>query len=142
MTVSLLAALGCLLALNVMGVSFKQGGEAQRYDHISLWAISLMVLRAGVVEELFYRAYLMERLEEFSGRRMVYFLLPAVVFGLLHFRQGIGGMLISFVLGLILAWFYWRQISWHIFWWILSRMSLSPWWNGKLHKNSYNFLSP
>ncbi len=109
MTVCFLAALGCLLALNAMGISFGQGGEAQRYDHISLWAVSLMVLRAGVVEELFYRGYLMERLEEFSGRWLVYFLLPAVVFGLLHFRQGIGGILISFVLGLILAWFYWKK---------------------------------
>lgn len=108
MVVCILAGLGCLLALNAMGISFGQGGEAQRYDHISLWAISLMVFRAGVVEELFYRGYIMERLEEFSGRWLVYFLLPAIVFGLLHFRQGIGGILISFVLGLILAWFYWK----------------------------------
>lgn len=108
MAACILAGLGCLLALNAMGISFGQGGEAQRYDHISLWAISLMVIRAGVVEELFYRGYIMERLEEFSGRWLVYFLLPAIVFGLLHFRQGIGGILISFVLGLILAWFYWK----------------------------------
>jgi len=101
MAACILAGLGCLLALNAMGISFGQGGEAQRYDHISLWAISLMVIRAGVVEELFYRGYIMERLEEFSGRWLVYFLLPAIVFG-------IGGILISFVLGLILAWFYWK----------------------------------
>jgi membrane protease YdiL (CAAX protease family) len=109
MVVSIIAGLGCLLALNALGISFGQGGEAQRYDQISLWAISLMVLRAGVVEELFYRGYIMERLEEISGRWLVYFLLPAIIFGLLHFRQGVGGILISFVLGLILAWFYWKK---------------------------------
>jgi membrane protease YdiL (CAAX protease family) len=109
MAVSIIAGLGCLLALNALGISFGQGGEAQRYDQISLWAISFMVLRAGVVEELFYRGYIMERLEEISGRWLVYFLLPAIIFGLLHFRQGVGGILISFVLGLILAWFYWKK---------------------------------
>jgi len=105
---SSLVAFGCLLLLNAVGVSYGQGGEANRYNDISLWVITLMVMRAGFVEEFFYRGYIMERLAELTGRWIVYFLLPAVIFGLLHFRQGLGGVLIAFVLGLVFAVFYWK----------------------------------
>lgn len=104
------AALAGLLALfKLAGISFGDGSESHRYDAISLWVMALVVLRAGIVEEICYRGYIMERLEKISGKWVVYFLLPAVIFGLLHYKQGIGGIIIAFVLGLILAYAYWKK---------------------------------
>ena len=86
------------------------GGESARYDSISLWTMLFVVTRAGIVEELFYRGYLMERLNKISnGNQWVYFVLPLVVFALAHYKQGVQGIFISFVAGLILAVAYWKK---------------------------------
>ena len=104
------AVLAGLLALfQLVGISFGQGEESHRYDHISLWVITLVVIRAGIVEEICYRGYIMERLEKISGKWLVYFLMPAVIFGLLHYKQGIGGIIIATVIGLVLAYAYWKK---------------------------------
>ncbi len=107
--ICIVAGLACLFVLNALGGSFGESEEASRYDSISLWTMTLVVVRAGVVEELFYRGYIMERLEELTGSWVAYFLLPLLIFALLHFRQGIGGIAISFVLGGIFAFFYWKK---------------------------------
>jgi uncharacterized protein len=106
---SFAAAAACLGIFSVVGISFGEGGESKKYITISLWVMSLMMLRAGVVEEICYRGYIMERLEKISGKWVVYFLLPSIIFGLLHFRQGLGGIIISFVLGMVLSYFYWKK---------------------------------
>ena len=104
------AALALLLAVfNLVGISFGEEGEVGRYDGVSLWAIALMVFRAGVVEEICYRGYAMERLEKTTGNWYVYFLFPLLLFALWHYRQGIGGIIISFVIGAVLAFAYWKK---------------------------------
>ena len=65
-----------------------------------------MVLRAGIVEEICYRGYVIERLEKMTGNWIVYFLIPLIFFGAFHYKQGIGGIIISFVAGAILAVLY------------------------------------
>lgn len=106
---SVLVALLTLWLLSLAGISFGQGSEAHRYDSVSLWAITLMVLRAGIVEEICYRGYAMERLEKISPKWAVHFLLPLVIFALWHYRQGIGGIMVSFTLGGVLAFMYWKK---------------------------------
>lgn len=98
-----------ILLLQACGVSFGEGGESARYENVSLWAITLMVLRAGVVEEICYRGYLMERLGSISKNPLLYFWLPLVLFALWHYRQGVGGIVISFTLGAVLAVMYWKK---------------------------------
>jgi membrane protease YdiL (CAAX protease family) len=104
------AALALLLFIfSKVGIKFGEGGESARYKNVSLWVISLMVLRAGVVEEICYRGYVIERLEKMTGNWVVYFLIPLILFGLFHYRQGLGGIIISFVAGAILAVLYLKR---------------------------------
>ncbi len=98
----------CLLIFKAVGISFGQGGGG-RYDNISPLVMTLIMLRAGVVEEICYRGYLMERLEKISSNWLVFFLLPTLVFGLLHYKQGIGGVIVAFALGLLISYVYLKK---------------------------------
>ena len=69
-----------------------------------------MVVRAGVAEEIFYRGYAIERIQALTGNRWIAVSIPLVIFSIGHFRQGPGGILISFVAGGILtATFLWKK---------------------------------
>ncbi|MCL6267677.1 CPBP family intramembrane glutamic endopeptidase [Flagellimonas myxillae] len=96
------------LALSIWDIPVG-GSEVHKYKNITLWTWTLIVLRAGVVEEICYRGYIMERLEKWTGNWYIYFLMPAVFFSLLHYSQGIAGIAISLVAGLILAYWYWKK---------------------------------
>lgn len=85
------------------------GNETKKYESISLWTWALIVIRAGVVEEICYRGYIMERIEKWTGNWYAYFLVPVVIFSLFHYPQGIAGIAISFVAGAILAFVYWKK---------------------------------
>ena len=98
-----------LFIFSKVGISFGEGAEATRYKNVSLWVIFIMVLRAGIVEEICYRGYVIQRLEKISNRWIVYFLIPLILFALFHYRQGIGGIIISFVAGAILALLYLKR---------------------------------
>lgn len=106
LVISAVALALLLFIFSKAGISFGQGPDVARYKNISLWVMFVMVLRAGIVEEICYRGYVIERLEKISGNWIVYFLIPLILFGLLHYRQGIGGIIISFVAGAILALLY------------------------------------
>jgi membrane protease YdiL (CAAX protease family) len=105
--ISIAAALLCILILKWAGVPDRS--PLNRYENVSVGVMTLMYFRAGFVEEIFFRGYLMERLEKISGKWVVYFLLPAVIFGLLHASGGIRGIVIAFVLGLVFAFMYWKN---------------------------------
>lgn len=51
-----------------LGVTVNQVALA-RVTHNSVWLILLMVSRAGVVEEILYRGYAIERIEQLSGSK-------------------------------------------------------------------------
>jgi uncharacterized protein len=109
-TVIVIAALALLLFIfPKVGIKFGQGGESDRYKNVSLWVMTLMVLRAGIVEEICYRGYAIERLEKMTGNWIIYFLIPLILFGLFHYKQGLGGIIISFVAGAILAVLYLKR---------------------------------
>ncbi|MEZ5040968.1 MAG: CPBP family intramembrane glutamic endopeptidase [Saprospiraceae bacterium] len=103
-TIALLA--GILGVFQLLGISFGSGGESNRYENISLTVLTLMMFRAGVIEEICYRGFIMERLEKYTGNRLIYLYLPALIFGLIHYRQGVGGIIIATAAGLLLALFY------------------------------------
>jgi len=104
------AALAIILfVFSKTGIKFGQGSESDRYKNVSLWVMTVMVLRAGIVEEICYRGYIIERLQKISGSWVVYFLFPLILFGAFHYRQGVGGVIISFVAGGILALLYLKR---------------------------------
>jgi len=96
-----------LAALTGIGLSRALGIQElpafSRYQNIPIWVMTFIMLRAGVVEELCYRAYLYERLEQITGNWIVSLLLPALFFGLLHYTQGPQGIIVGFAVGLVMA---------------------------------------
>lgn len=103
-SIALLA--GILGVFQFFGISYGSGGESSRYENISLTVLTLMMFRAGVIEEICYRGFIMERLEKYTGSRLIYLYLPALIFGLVHYRQGVAGIIIATAAGLLLAFFY------------------------------------
>lgn len=99
----------CLVAMQSLG--WKVGGEeAGAYKDIPVWVFFIMVVRAGIAEELFYRGYAIERLTSITGSKWIAIATPLLIFSVGHFRQGPGGILISFVAGAILtATYLWKK---------------------------------
>jgi membrane protease YdiL (CAAX protease family) len=97
-----------LLVLSLAGLSYG-GGTAGAY-RAPLWAVALTVLRAGVVEETFYRGYAIERLRLLTGSTWIAATVPLLCFALFHYRQGIAGIVVAFALGAVLTAFYlWKR---------------------------------
>ena len=72
--------------------------------------MTVIVFRAGFVEELFYRGYAIERLESLGWPQWAAAIVPLVIFAAMHVTGGPVNMLIAFTLGAILTAFYlWRQ---------------------------------
>jgi CAAX protease family protein len=108
---------GALLALLVLAVtvslylilqrvSIRLGEDHGSSFHPSMWVVTLVMLRAGVTEEIFYRGYAIERLQSLSGSKMLAGLLTLTLFAAAHYRQGLGGIIAAFVLGGVFTAFY------------------------------------
>ena len=100
--------LACMaLALMSIGIlahlGFAEVPTLSRYKSVSVSVLVLVFLRAGIVEEVFFRGFLIERLQKFSSNKIVYFVLPTLYFGLLHFSGGMRGVVVAFVIGLVLG---------------------------------------
>jgi membrane protease YdiL (CAAX protease family) len=103
--VSLVAA-GALVYVTGYG----NGPGSAAFEKLPLWLITAIVFRAGVVEELFYRGYAIERLEMIGLGRFWSVAIPLVIFSLGHWSGGAANILIAFAAGLILTGFYlWRR---------------------------------
>jgi membrane protease YdiL (CAAX protease family) len=102
--VLLVVSVGLYLLLPKVGL--RIGGSAGNAFHPALWVVALVVLRAGVVEELFYRGFAIERLKALSGSSWLAALVPLVAFSAAHYRQGLGGVISAAVLGGLLTMFY------------------------------------
>lgn len=85
--------------------------DFSRYDSIAgnlpaaLGMILILPLTASVPEEVIYRGFLMGRLTQLLGedRRgsLLTILIQALIFACIHFQWGIGGMLMTFGMGLV-----------------------------------------
>jgi membrane protease YdiL (CAAX protease family) len=99
-------ALGALAYLTGYG----HGPGSAAFEKLPLWLITAIVFRAGVVEELFYRGYAIERLRMIGLGRFWSVAIPLVIFSLGHWSGGAANILIAFAAGLILTGFYlWRR---------------------------------
>jgi len=108
----LLLGVGCLLVAGaVIALTGYTGGESGKaLGQLPTWLISLIVLRAGVVEELCYRGYAIERLHALGLPRSLAAGVPLLIFGVGHWTGGWANIVIALVLGGILALFFiWRR---------------------------------
>lgn len=108
----LLLGVICFAVAAVIALVTHYGhGEASKaMDRLPTWLLTLVVFRAGIVEELFYRGFAMERLREVGLSRAGAFVVPLVIFGLGHYTGGGANIVIALVLGGILAAFYsWKR---------------------------------
>jgi membrane protease YdiL (CAAX protease family) len=109
---SLLITVICLLAAGILvALTHYNGGEAGKaLEKLPVWLITLIVTRAGVVEELCYRGYAIERLKTLGLPPWLAATVPLIIFGIGHWTGGWANILIALVLGGILAAFYlWRR---------------------------------
>jgi uncharacterized protein len=89
---------------------YGRGSGSAAFEKLPLWLITAIVFRAGVVEELFYRGYAIERLRMIGVGRFWSVAIPLVIFSLGHWTGGAANILIAFAAGLILTGFYlWRR---------------------------------
>jgi membrane protease YdiL (CAAX protease family) len=107
-------AITALCAVAAVGLikltGYGHGPAAAALEKLPLGLVTMIVLRAGVVEELFYRGYPIERLQALGFGRFLAAGIPLVIFAVGHWTGGAANILIALVLGGILAGFYlWRR---------------------------------
>jgi CAAX protease family protein len=89
---------------------YGHGPGSAAFEKLPSWLITLIVFRAGVVEELFYRGYAIERLQMVGLGRFWSVTIPLIIFSLGHWSGGAANILIAFAAGIILTGFYlWRR---------------------------------
>lgn len=105
-------AVACIIPAAVIAhyTGYGQGAASKAFAKLPLWVISIIVLRAGVVEELFFRGYAIERLQMMGFGRALACIIPLTIFAIGHWTGGAANILIALVLGGILTGFYlWRR---------------------------------
>ena len=109
---------GCILAglcgvtawIVILFTGYGHGPGSAAFDKEPIWFGTLAVIRAGIVEELFFRGYAIERLESIGCGRILSPAIPLVLFAGTHWTGGIPSIIIALVLGGILTVFYlWRR---------------------------------
>ena len=89
---------------------YGHGPGSAAFEKLPLWLITAIVFRAGVVEELFYRGYAIERLQMVGLGRFWSVTIPLVIFSLGHWSGGAANILIALAAGAVLTGFYlWRR---------------------------------
>jgi membrane protease YdiL (CAAX protease family) len=107
----IIAVVCAVLAFGIVALTHYNGGSSgAALAKLPLWLTTLIVLRAGVLEELFYRGYAIERLEALGLNRFWAGTIPLLVFGVAHWTGGWANIVIALVLGAVLTLFYlWRR---------------------------------
>lgn len=89
---------------------FRGGPLGEALSRLPLWLVLCIVLRAGIVEELFYRGYAIERLQLLGLNRFWAVVIPLLIFGFAHGTNGFANIILALALGVILSVFYlWRR---------------------------------
>jgi len=106
--IAIVSAVAILALAHLTGYGHGPGSAA--FEKLPLWLITGIVFRAGVVEELFYRGYAIERLQMIGLGRFWSVAIPLMIFSLGHWTGGAANILIAFAAALILTGFYlWRR---------------------------------
>jgi uncharacterized protein len=105
-------AMACILpaALIAKFTGYGHGAGSQAFSKLPTWVVLMVVVRAGVVEELFYRGYPIDRLKGLGFGRIASWVIPLLIFGAAHWTGGAANIAMALVLGAIMtAFFQWRQ---------------------------------
>lgn len=87
--------------------------KAKLLADMPAWALFLLALRAGVMEEVLYRGYPFERILALTGSKAVAAMVPLLVFILLHLNWGAGHLLfVSMAGGLLTLLYLWKRNLW------------------------------
>ena len=95
------------------------GSDSASWDALPVWVLVIVIIRAGFVEELFYRGYAIERLHALTGSMFIAIALPLILFAVFHYRQGWAGITIALLTGAVLTAVYvykrnlWTTITVH-----------------------------
>jgi membrane protease YdiL (CAAX protease family) len=82
----------------------------ETFPRMSLPALMLMMTFVAIWEEVVFRGFLLTRLRALVGRWWLAIFIGAILFSFGHIYQGLLGMFVTFILGLILgALFVWRK---------------------------------
>ena len=101
------AVIGALLAAVT---HYGHSENADAFSRLPLWLISVICVRAGVAEELFFRGYAIERLQALGLNRFWAAAIPLAIFSVGHWTGGWANIVLALVLGAVLAAFYlWRR---------------------------------
>jgi uncharacterized protein len=109
---SLLLTLICFVAAGIFVAitHFTGGKNAESLAKLPVWLLTAIVVRAGVVEELCYRGYAIERLHALGLPRGLAAGIPLIIFGVGHWTGGWLNIVLALMLGAILALFFlWRR---------------------------------
>jgi membrane protease YdiL (CAAX protease family) len=99
----------CLGLFQLLGWSYGEGDGVER----PLWLLTLMIVRAGTVEELTYRSIAIDHVADLTGSRALGWLIPGLLFGVAHYSQGLPGIVIATTTGLALSALYlWKRNLW------------------------------
>ena len=93
------------VVIQAIGLELNQE-VAQMIAGKSIPVLFLLVLRAAVVEEVLYRAYAFERINELTKSKWVAGLVPLIMFMLVHLSWGVGHLLFIFIAGGLLTLIY------------------------------------
>ena len=102
----------CILVGGLLAVITHYGHSenADAFGKLPVWLVSLICLRAGIAEELFFRGYAIERLQSFGLNRFWAVAIPLVIFGVGHWTGGWANIVIALALGAVLSVSYlWRR---------------------------------
>jgi len=88
---------------------YGHGPASHAFAKLPLWVVFIVVVRAGVVEELFYRGYAIGRLQALGFGRALSWMIPLAIFSVAHWTGGAANILIALVVGGILTAFYLRR---------------------------------
>ncbi len=94
--------------VKVMGLSHE--GSSATFDRSPLWLVVMIMFRAGIAEELFYRGYPIERFQAMGLGKLASAAIPLIIFGVGHYTGGVANILIALVMGGVLSGLYlWRR---------------------------------
>jgi membrane protease YdiL (CAAX protease family) len=109
---------GCILTglcgvtawIVILFTGYGHGPGSAEFNKVPIWFETLAVIRSGIVEELFFRGYAIERLKSIGCGRVLSAAIPLAIFAATHWTGGIPNMIIALVVGTVLTLFYlWRR---------------------------------
>jgi membrane protease YdiL (CAAX protease family) len=96
----------CLVGFSAFGIHYGEGAGISRALPVTLLAVT----RAGISEEVLYRGFALERLQSLTGSKWIAAGVTLVLFAAFHFRQGMAGVFLAFVLGGLFTLLYlWKR---------------------------------